>query len=80
MAGTQGLADDRQACLEPKPYISSRFVPSMFPVLGEFRWFGGCGLKVFVQCFVFFIILNALPVPLLRQVFIDSHGSRGIDA
>jgi hypothetical protein len=40
-------------------------------LLGEFKWCWGCCLKVLVRCFSFFILLNALPVPMLRQVFIQ---------
>ena len=44
----------------------------VLPLLGEFRWCWGCGLKVWkcsFDAFSFVEISNALPVPMLRQVF-----------
>ena len=38
----------------------------VLPSIGEFRWCWGCGLKVLVRRSE---ISNALPVPMLRQVF-----------
>ena len=43
----------------------------VLPLLGEFRWCWGCGLKVLVRHFSFIEISNALPVPMLRQVFLE---------
>ena len=39
-----------------------------FTLLAEFKWCKVCGSKVLVRRSSFFEILNALPVPMLRQV------------
>ena len=48
---------------------------SVLPLLGEFWWCWGCGLKVLVRRFSFSDISNALPIPMLRQVFVFIYRS-----
>ena len=43
-------------------------VPYVLPLLGAFRWYWAVGESVRAMLFLFFL-LNALPVPMLRQVY-----------